>query len=142
MRWPISKGMARPTSALIIDDEAHVRTYFRLMLGELNIMTQWEAADGAKGMELALAHRPSLILLDIHLPVLDGLEVLARLGREAPEIPVIMVTARTSIEAVRDAQELGAVGYLIKHLPREEALKGLRAAIDGLDELVEDERAL
>ncbi len=131
---PINVVMARPTSALIIDDEAHVRTYFRLMLSELNIATQWEASDGAKGLELALAHRPELVLLDINLPAMDGLEVLGRLGTDAPEIPVIMVTARVSLETVREAQELGAAGYVIKHLPRVEALASLREAIEALDE--------
>lgn len=130
--------MARLKSALIIDDEAHVRTYFRLMLGELNIATQWEASDGAKGLELALAHRPDLVLLDVNLPEMDGLEVLGRLGTDAPEIPVIMVTARTSLETVREAQKLGAAGYVIKHLPRVEALDSLREAIESLEEVADE----
>lgn len=126
--------MSRPTSALIIDDEAHVRTYFRLMLGELNVATQWEASDGARGLELALAHRPGLVLLDINLTGMDGLEVLGRLTAEAPEIPVVVVTARTAIETVKEAHDRGAAGYVIKHLPRLEVLANLREAIDGLDE--------
>jgi two-component system, chemotaxis family, chemotaxis protein CheY len=126
--------MSRPTSALIIDDEAHVRTYLRLMLGELNVATQWEASDGARGLELALEHRPELVLLDINLIGMDGLEVLGRLTQEAPEIPVIMVTARTAIETIREAHERGAAGYVIKHLPRVEVLASLREAIEGLDE--------
>ena len=129
--------MSRPTSALIIDDEAHVRTYFRLMLGELGIPTQWEAADGARGLELALTHRPELILLDINLPVMDGLDVLGRIAAEAPEVPVIMITARSAIETVKAAHELGAAGYIIKHLPRAEVLAGLRDVIEGLEAPVE-----
>lgn len=129
--------MTRPTSALIIDDEAHVRTYFRLMLGELNVATQWEASDGARGLELALAHRPDLVLLDINLTGMDGLEVLGRLSSEAPDIPVIMVTARTAIETVKEAQERGAAGYVIKHLPRVEVLANLRETIEGLEDPVD-----
>jgi two-component system chemotaxis response regulator CheY len=124
--------MARPTNALIVEDEAHVRVFLRMLLKELGIETVWEAADGAQGVALAAQHRPELVLLDINLPLMNGLEVLARLASEQPEIPVIMVTSQSTMKTVLDASKLGAIAYILKHSPKAEALKMLREAIDGL----------
>ena len=125
--------MPRPNTALIIDDEAHVRAYFGEILKELNVATEWEAADGQQGLSLALQHRPGLVLLEVNLPVLGGMEVLAQLQSVAPEVPVVIVTAQNRLQTVRDAQRLGAVTYLLKHSPREELIASLRDVLDYLE---------
>jgi len=125
--------MPRPNTALIIDDKAHVRAYFSEMLKGLNVATEWEATDGQQGLALALQHRPGLVLLEINLPVLGGIEVLTRLQAEAPDVPVVVVTSQNRLQTVRDAQRLGAVAYLLVHTPREELVASLSDALDYLE---------
>ena len=125
--------MARPTNALIVDDESHVRAFMRLILRELGINEFWEAADGASAVQLAQEHAPQLILLDINMPGMNGLEVLAQLKEVNPDFAVVMATAQRSMNNVNEALRLGAVGYLLKHSPREETMAALRDVIDSLE---------
>ena len=133
--------MARPTSALIVEDEAHVRVFLRLLLKECGIETAWEAADGAQGLALVAQHRPELVLLDINLPVMNGIEVLQVLQEEQPDLPVIMLTAQSAMKTVLECVKLGAVAYILKHSQKDEAAKMLREALDGLAATSEDEES-
>jgi CheY-like chemotaxis protein len=126
--------MPRPTNALIVDDEAHVRAFMKLMLRELGINECWEAGDGVTALQLAQQHAPQLILLDINLPGLNGLEVLAQLKEVNPDFAVVMATAQRAMSNVNEALRLGAVGYLLKHSPRDETLAMLRDVVDGMAE--------
>src|SRR5688572_25862487 len=117
--------MARPTNALIVDDESHVRAFLRLLLRELGITDCWEAADGVSAVQLAQEHKPGIVLLDINLPGLNGLQVLAQLKQVDPDLPVVIVTAQGAISTVSEAVRLGAMGYLLKHRPKDETLKAL-----------------
>ena len=124
--------MARPTNALIVEDEVHVRVFLRLLLKEVGIETVWEAGDGAQGLALAGQHRPELVLLDVNLPIMNGLEVLEHLAAENPDMPVIMVTSQSAMKTVLESVKLGAIAYILKHSPKAEAVRMLREAIDGL----------
>jgi len=124
--------MARPTNALIVEDEAHVRVFLRLLLKEVGIETVWEAGDGAQALVLAGQHRPELVLLDVNLPIMNGLEVLEHLAAEHPAMPVIMVTSQSAMKTVLESVKLGAIAYILKQSPNAESLKMLRDAIDGL----------
>ncbi len=124
--------MTRPTNALIIDDEDHVRVFLRLLLMEVGIGQVLEASDGARGLALALEHQPELVLLDINLPMMNGLDVLKQLSLERPRIPVIMVTSQSAMKTVLEASKLGAIGYILKHSPRAEAVRMLGEALDTL----------
>jgi two-component system chemotaxis response regulator CheY len=126
--------MSRPTNALIVDDEEHVRAFIRLMLRELGINDCWEAGDGASAVQLAQQHAPHLIVLDINMPGLNGLEVLAQLKEVNPDFAVVMATSQRSMNHVSEALRLGAAGYLLKHSPREEIMSGLKDVIDTLEE--------
>jgi len=86
--------MPRPTNALIVDDEAHVRVLIRVLLKQLGVETVWDAADGAEALEQTAAHKPDVILLDINLPQIGGLEVLAKLKAAHPTIPVVIVSSQ------------------------------------------------
>ena len=127
--------MPRPTNALIVDDEPHVRVFLRLLLKELGIENVWEAGDGAQ----ARLHQPELVLLDINLPVMSGLEVLAHLGTMLPGVPVIMVTSQGAMKTVVECVRLGATAYILKHIPKAEALAMLREALDNPTAPSEDE---
>ena len=102
--------MARPTNALIVDDEAHVRAFMRLMLRELGIEQCWEAGDGVTAVQLA------------------------QLKEVNPNIAVVMATAQRAMNNVSESLRLGAVGYLLKHSPRDETLAALRDVIETLED--------
>jgi DNA-binding NarL/FixJ family response regulator len=125
--------MSRPTTALIVEDEQHVRVFLRLLLKDCGIETVWEAGDGAEGLALVAQHRPELVLLDINLPVMNGVEVLQILHEQQPGLPVIMVTAQSAMKTVLECVKLGALAYVLKHSPKDEAAKMVREALDGLE---------
>jgi two-component system chemotaxis response regulator CheY len=126
--------MPRPTTALIVDDEAHVRVLIRMLVKQLGIETVWDAADGNEALEKAAAHKPQVILLDINLPQIGGLEVLAKLRAAHPEIPVIIVSSQSTMKTVIQTRELGAEAYVLKHAPKSEVLQMLSDAFDNIGE--------
>jgi DNA-binding NarL/FixJ family response regulator len=130
--------MARPTTALIVDDEAHVRVLIRMLLKQLGIETVWDAADGSEALEKAATHKPHVVLLDINLPIVGGLEVLAKLKAAHPEIPVIIVSSQSTMKTVIQTRELGAEAYVLKHAPKSEVLQMLSDAFDSIAEKSDD----
>jgi two-component system, chemotaxis family, chemotaxis protein CheY len=124
--------MSRPTSALIVDDEPHVRTFLRLLLKEVGIETTWEARDGAQALGMVALHKPELVLLDLNLPVMGGLEVLEQLQHLQPGTPVIVVSSLSAMKTVLETARLGAITYLLKQSPKEQMLESLRQALDSL----------
>jgi len=124
--------MPRPVSALMIDDEPHVRVVFRVLLKQLGITTVWEAPDGSSALEQAAAHNPDVVLLDINLPQIGGLEVLARLKAAHPKMPVIIVSSQSTMKTVIQSRELGAEAYVLKHAPKAEVLQMLSDAFDSI----------
>jgi DNA-binding NarL/FixJ family response regulator len=126
--------MPRPTNALIVDDEAHVRVLIRVLLKQLGIETVWDAADGAEALEQTAAHKPDVILLDINLPQIGGLEVLAKLKAAHPTIPVVIVSSQSTMKTVIQTRALGAEAYVLKHAPKSEVLQMLSDAFDNIAE--------
>jgi two-component system chemotaxis response regulator CheY len=124
--------MPRPVSALIVDDEAHVHVYLRILLKQLGVTTVWDAADGHTAIELAAEHKPDVVLLDMNLPQISGLEVLAKLKAANPKIHVIIVSVESKPETLVHARELGADAYVLKHLPRAKILQMLSEAFDNI----------
>jgi DNA-binding NarL/FixJ family response regulator len=124
--------MPRPTNALIVDDEAHVRVLIRVLLKQLGIETVWEAADGSAALEQAAAHSPHVVLLDINLPQVGGLEVLAKLKAAHPKMPVVIVSSQSTMKTVIQTRELGAEAYVLKHAPKSEVLQMLSEAFDNI----------
>ena len=124
--------MPRPVNALIVDDEAHVRVLIRMLLKQLGIETVWEAADGSAALDQAATHKPDVVLLDINLPQVGGLEVLAKLKAAHPAIPVIIVSSQSTMKTVIQTRELGAEAYVLKHAPKSEVLQMLSDAFDNI----------
>lgn len=117
---------------LIADDERLVRAGLRLILqSEADIEVVGEAADGREAITLAERLRPSVILMDIRMPDLDGLEATRRiLGR--PEPPrVIVLTTFDLDEYVYEALRVGASGFLLKDAPEDQLMAAIRIAADG-----------
>jgi DNA-binding NarL/FixJ family response regulator len=131
--------MPKPTSALIVDDEAHARTFVRMLLKQLGIATVWEATNGAAALEMVRAHRPELVLLDVNMPIMGGLATLSQLKEIDPDLPVIIVSSESAMPTVREAARLGAAGYLLKQSTNEQALEALREAFATIDADEQDE---
>lgn len=112
--------------ALIIDDEVQIRRLLRVIL-EADGYTVHEAENGQVGLVEAASHRPTVILLDLGLPDLDGLEALRRL-REWSETPVLVLSVRDDEEGKVAALDAGAEDYVTKPFSSAELLARLRAA--------------
>ncbi len=130
--------MPRPVNALLVDDEPHVRLLIKTLLKQLGITTVWEAGDGTTALELAGAHKPNVVLLDINLPQMGGLQVLAKLKAAHPDMPVIIVSSQSTMKTVMQTRELGAEAYVLKHAPKSEVLQMLSDAFDNIAEETED----
>jgi CheY-like chemotaxis protein len=100
---------------LLVDDETAIRTICRVNL-ETDGMAVVEAADGAEALERVRDAKPSLVLLDVMMPEVDGWKVAEELATDSAtrDIPVVFLSARAAREDRARAQELGAVGYILK----------------------------
>lgn len=121
--------MSFPRTILLVDDEAHIRTYVTLILRQLGATAIVEAGDGEEAVAAYERARPDLVLLDISMPVVDGLETLRRLKRLDPACVVVMLTGIVNRRSVDEAYALGAASYLRKDLPKEEIAAMLQEAI-------------
>jgi DNA-binding NarL/FixJ family response regulator len=127
---------SRPIRVLIADDQELVRTGFRLILEtEDDITVVAQAADGAEAVELARRHRPDVVLMDVRMPALDGIEATARLvGPDAsPPSPVrvLMLTTFDMDDYVYAALRNGASGFLLKDTPPEDLVRAIRVVAAG-----------
>lgn len=112
---------------LIVDDERAIRRFLRLIL-EAHGYAVLEAVDGREALQLTAAQRPDLLLLDLGLPDMDGVEVLQRL-REWTDVPVIVLSVREREEDKIAALDAGADDYLTKPFGAGELLARIRAAL-------------
>ena len=122
--------MPRPANALIVDDEPHVVVLLRALLKELGVSTVWDAADGAAALEQVAAHSPEVVLLDLNLPQIGGLDVLARIKAEHPKLPVIVISAQSTLKTFDRARELGAEAYVLKYRAKSEVRSQISEALD------------
>lgn len=129
---PANPARARLT-ALIADDESHVRRYLRLVLNSLGVTTIWEAGDGAEALQVYAEQKPGVVLLDLNMPVLGGEGVVQGLARKFPEAAVIIVTSQSEHHTVKRFAEIGAIGYVLKQQSREVVTEMIAEALDSLD---------
>lgn len=115
----------------ICDDEDGMRRFLRKMLAGKGYAV--EDFGGGKALLAALAENPDdagLLLLDIRMTDMDGLDVLRRLREQAPKVPVVMMTGHGSIESAVEAMKLGALDYLTKPFPQEKLFSVVELAMD------------
>ena len=120
-----------PIRVVLVDDSADLRSLVRLTLDrEPDFIVVAEATDGASGVEAVAAHKPHLVLLDIAMPVMDGLQALTLIREESPGSIVVMLSAFTgSSGAVDRALTLGAHGYIEKGGGVPEMIDDLRGVL-------------
>ena len=117
---------------LIVDDQALVRAGFRMILeAQPDIQVVGEADNGLKALEAARSLRPDVVLMDIRMPGLDGIEATKRLTAMGLDSHVVILTTYDLDEYVFDALAAGATGFLLKHVPPEELVHGVRIAAGG-----------
>jgi len=123
----------QPLRVVIADDQASVREGLVLLLGGLpGIDVAGAAADGEQALELVAEHRPDAILLDLHMPVLDGIGTTRRLVAEHPGVAIVVLTTYVDDTSVLEALRAGARSYLTKDADRTDIARALRAAVGGL----------
>ena len=122
--------MAFNGKILLVDDEPHIRKFVGLLLKQLGSPTIIEAANGREALDLYRLERPDLVLLDVNMPVLDGLATLRALRELYPEVVVIMLTSLASRQTIEGAADLGACLYIRKDTPKDEMLQMLRETIE------------
>lgn len=121
-----------PIRVLLVDDQALFREGLRTLLSvwpDLEVVG--EAGNGAEAVETAVALRPDVVLMDLRMPVLDGVAATRRLRQELPDCKIIVLTTFDDDEHVFDGLRAGAVGYLLKDVPSEKLVEAIRAAAGG-----------
>lgn len=122
----------KPIRILLADDHRLVRAGIRSLLANMaGVQVVGEAGDGREAIELIEVHRPHVVLMDIMMPGLNGLDSLARIAKEFPDSRVIMLTMNASEEYVLQAMRAGAAGYLLKNISPAELELAIRAVACG-----------
>ena len=117
---------------LICDDQRVVREGLSAILSTVPGFTVTAlAADGAEALESAATRRPDLVLMDLKMPVLNGIQATRKLKELYPDLPVLILTTFADDEWLFDAIRAGAAGYLLKDTGREELEKAIRGTLSG-----------
>lgn len=121
-----------PIQILLVDDQALFREGLRTILSvRSDLEVIGEAANGQEALQLAHTLHPAVILMDLRMPVLDGVAATRRLSAELPQCRVIVLTTFDDDEYVFEGLRAGAVGYLLKDVPSEKLVEAIRTAARG-----------
>lgn len=116
---------------LVVDDETHIRKFVGLLIESIAAEpVVFEAANGSEALQIYERERPALVLLDVNMPRVDGLQTLRKLRILDPRCTVVMLTSLVNRQTVEECLRLGAVGYLRKDNPPEEMAAQLKKIID------------
>lgn len=119
-------------TVLLAEDHTIVREGFRTMLGlENDLKVIGEAADGREAVYLAVKLRPEVVLMDIAMPRLNGLEAARQILKDLPRAKILMLSAHSDDAYVKNATEAGAVGFLLKQTSAHEVCHAIREVSQG-----------
>ena len=118
----------RKVRVLLADDEPHVRLLVRTLVTAIGYDVIAEAADGKRAVELFDTTSPDLVLLDINMPVMDGLAALKALREKSDTVAIVMLTSLASADVVEQSLLAGATYHLRKDLPAAELKEEIREA--------------
>jgi len=117
---------------LVVDDHAVVRSGLEQLVGTFaGVELVGSAANGLEAVETASQQRPDVVLMDLEMPVLDGIEATRRIVAAHPEVAVVVLTSFSDREQILRALDAGAVGYLLKDAEPAELARAIRAAARG-----------
>lgn len=114
---------------LLIDDEPHVRKYVGLLARGLGTPVIIEADNGEKALALYEQEKPDLVLLDVNLPGMDGLQILAGILALDPDAVVVMLTSLANRQTIEECLRIGATSYIRKDTPKEVIFAELSAVV-------------
>jgi two-component system response regulator NreC len=121
-----------PIQILIADDHGVVRAGLRaLLIAESDMQVVGEAATGDEAVRLAVQRQPDVVLMDISMPGMDGIEATRSLAEQAPTVRVLLLTVHEDAALLREALRAGAAGYVIKRAVESELINAIRAAAAG-----------
>lgn len=126
------RTMRSPETALIVDDEKHLRLYLRLILSQLGLTTIVEASNGREGIERYKAVKPDLVLLDVNMPVVEGIEALRGIVDLDADAVVVMVSSMATRQVVEDSVKQGATYYIRKDSSKDEIIQIIRNLIQDI----------
>jgi len=115
---------------LLVDDEVHIRKFVSLILKQIGQPVIAEAGNGEEALRAYQSDKPDIVLLDVNMPRMDGMETLRKLKETDPDCVVIMLTSLANRESVERALELGATNYIRKDTPKDEIAQALSEIID------------
>lgn len=127
------------TRVIIADDESVIRADLREMLTNLNYLVVGEAGDGLSAVNMARQLKPNVVIMDIKMPDMDGIEAASILTKEKIA-PVLLLTAYAQRDLVDRAKEAGVVGYLVKPFREQEIVPAIEIALARFDEFRELEK--
>jgi DNA-binding NarL/FixJ family response regulator len=117
---------------IICDDQAIIRDGLAMLLNlEKDIEVVGQAQDGAEAVAQAAQHQPDLVLMDLKMPGMNGIEATRQIRAKYPAVKVLVLTTYDDDEWVFDAIRAGASGYLLKDTPREEVIKAVKGTVAG-----------
>jgi DNA-binding NarL/FixJ family response regulator len=117
---------------IICDDQALIRDSLEMLLSlDKDIDVVGQAQDGAEALELVAQHQPDLVLMDLKMPGMNGIEATRRIRTHHPAVKVLVLTTYDDDEWVFDAIRAGATGYLLKDTPREGVIKAVKGTVEG-----------
>ena len=116
---------------LLVDDHRLVREGLRRTLEDAGFEVVGEADNGADGLDLAEQLRPHVVLMDVSMPVVDGITATRRMRSRAPDAHVVVLTMHADSDLVEKARSAGAAGYLLKDASGDEVVLAVRRALDG-----------
>jgi response regulator NasT len=122
------------TRVVIAEDEALIRLDLKEMLEEEGYAVVGEAGDGETAVKLAEEHRPDLVILDVKMPILDGISAAEQIAK-ARLAPVLMLTAFSQRELVERARDAGAMAYLVKPFSKSDVVPAIEMAVSRFTEM-------
>lgn len=122
------------TRVVIAEDEALIRLDLKEMLEEEGYTVVGEAGDGETAIELAREHKPDLVILDVKMPVMDGISAAEKIAEESIA-PVLMLTAFSQRDLVERARDAGAMAYLVKPFSKSDVVPAIEMAVSRFTEL-------
>jgi NarL family two-component system response regulator LiaR len=117
---------------LLCDDQAVIRDGLEMLLNlEKDFQVIGAAQDGAEALELAAQKQPDIILMDLKMPIMNGIEATREIHAKFPHIKILVLTTYDDDEWVFDAIRAGASGYLLKDTPRQKIVEAIRGTMEG-----------